>query len=99
MHFELHEQTLFMQAVIEDIVVKELTGLCGSCAHYEKCIYRKNSAKVIIQCEVFESLRGDHDQYQVTGMPEKGLCLNCSKNRCCHLPKAATGVWHCEEYE
>jgi hypothetical protein len=87
-----------MIADIEEIVYKELNGLCGSCIHFQGCVYRKNSTKVVIQCEVFESREtpaGKSDITQVLG----GLCLNCSKKLFCHLPKESSGVWHCEEYE
>ena len=87
-----------MQADIEEIVIKELNGLCGSCIHFEDCVYRKNSQKVVIQCEVFES-HGGVPGKTLGDTFVKGLCLNCSKNRYCNLPKEASGVWHCEEYE
>jgi len=88
-----------MLADIEEIVIKELSGLCGSCIHFEGCMYRKNSEKVVIQCEVFESFHEASGKNSVNNPPLKGLCLNCSKNHFCHLPKEVTGVWHCEEYE
>ena len=86
-----------MFADIEEIVVRELGGLCHSCAHHDTCVYRLSTDKVVIQCEVFESSAAEivlDDCF-----PEKGLCLNCNKRQSCHLPKQASGVWHCEEYE
>lgn len=84
---------------IEEMVVKELSGLCASCAHYEGCVYRKNATRIVIQCEVFESagVATARDPGAAIGL--KGLCLNCSRNSFCHLPKEASGVWQCEEYE
>lgn len=81
---------------IEAVVTKELSGLCGSCVHAEDCVYRKSSTKVVIQCEVFESV-GEAGSVGNTSV--KGLCTNCSKTHFCHLPREASGVWHCEEYE
>jgi hypothetical protein len=88
-----------MVADIEEIVYKELNGLCGSCIHFEDCVYRKNSKKAVIQCEVFESLGKATEKNSVIGTSLGGLCLNCTKSRICRLPKEASGVWHCEEYE
>lgn len=88
-----------MLADIEEMMVKEMNGLCGSCVHFDECVYRKNSTKVIIQCEVFESVRTNGIKTRHEDAPLRGLCLNCSRNQVCHLPKEPTGVWHCEEYE
>ena len=87
-----------MLTEIEDIVVREMSGLCGSCVHYEGCVYRLSTRKVIIQCEVFENC-GDGETTREETAVLKGLCVNCSKSFVCHLPKEASGVWHCEEYE
>ena len=87
-----------MLAEIEEIVYKELNGLCGSCIHFRYCVYRKNSKKVVIQCEVFENCGNEIDESAVV-TSLRGLCLNCNKNHFCRLPKEAAGVWHCEEYE
>ena len=88
-----------MLAEIEEIVYKELNGLCGSCIHFKDCVYRKNSKKVVIQCEVFESRERDINNGSAITISVRGLCSNCTKNRFCRLPKEAAGVWHCEEYE
>ena len=83
---------------VEELVIKELSGLCKSCVHAEDCVYRKNSLKVVIQCEEFESVgTAANDRNGNSAVP--GLCLNCSKNQFCTLPKEISGVWHCEEYE
>jgi hypothetical protein len=83
-----------MFADIEELVARELGGLCPSCIHNEGCAFRIRSEKVVIQCGQFES-----ETTTVSSTPEKGLCLNCSKAAYCHLPKEPSGVWHCEEYE
>ena len=87
-----------MLACVEELVIKELNGLCGSCVHAEDCVYRRNSPKVVIQCEEFESVGADGEGTGGTSTVS-GLCLNCSKNQFCTLPKEISGVWHCEEYE
>ena len=87
-----------MLADIEEIVVRELNGLCGSCVHFDSCVYRMNAQKVVIQCEVFESSGGASAKSD-EGIAPKGLCFNCSIRHFCHLPKETSGVWHCEEYE
>ena len=83
---------------IEEILVRELSGLCRSCILYDGCVYRVHAKKVVIQCEVFES-NGVATQINNGLARTKGLCLNCSKLHVCNLPKEASGVWHCEEYE
>ena len=83
---------------IEDIIIKEINGLCGSCVHFEGCAYRLSTGKMIIQCEVFEC-GNDQPIKRPEDASLKGLCVNCSKSPVCHLPKDASGVWHCEEYE
>lgn len=91
-------QNQVMLPDIEEIVARELSGLCSSCVHHDGCVYRANAGKVVIQCEVFESYAGNFIRSDERSTP-KGLCLNCSKCHFCHLPKETSGVWHCEEYE
>jgi len=81
---------------IEDIVVREMSGLCGSCLHRDGCVYRMSTTKQVIQCEVYESTGAISADDNI---PKKGLCLNCVKSQNCQLPKPASGVWHCEAYE
>ena len=83
---------------IEEIVVRGMTGLCGSCIHHDGCAYRMNTGKVVIQCEVFDSSGGSAAKREQNVLL-RGLCLNCNKSHNCHLPREASGVWHCEEYE
>lgn len=85
-----------MLADIEEIVSRGLGELCPSCVHRDGCVFRKDSDKVVIQCEQFE-VRASAGY--VHTLPEKGLCLNCDKAPLCHLPKETSGVWRCEEYE
>lgn len=84
---------------IEEIVVREMNGLCRLCLHYDGCAYRISTSKVVIQCEVFEHSGSAPAATSDENNSVKGLCLNCSKSHNCHLPKEASGVWHCEEYE
>ena len=88
-----------MVSAIEEIVTSELNGLCQSCIHFEGCLYRRSSERVVIQCELFESGRADPGLGDLEEVPLKGLCLSCRKAPSCHLPKDVSGVWHCEEFE
>jgi hypothetical protein len=51
----------------------------------------------------FSGLCDKHDLYAIQNagpsVGVKGICTNCERVRDCKLPKAPTGVWHCEEYE
>jgi hypothetical protein len=81
---------------IEVLVLKELQGLCMNCEHFNTCTYRRNSAKLIIQCELYEVGR----EWQAARPNQlKGLCMNCNNADICRLPQKQHGVWHCEEYE
>ncbi len=81
---------------IEELVTKELGGLCNTCVHRTGCLFRQRSERVVIQCEQFEAWPLD---VAARNLPARGLCLNCAKAAVCHLPKEPSGVWHCEEYE
>jgi hypothetical protein len=85
--------------IIEILLSKELQGLCTNCAQFEKCPYRKNTRKIIIQCELYELV----DEEKASGHQEtnrlKGLCVNCCYANTCCLPEKQFGVWHCEEYK
>lgn len=100
MHFGVEaESDIEMLTAIEEVVIKTPTGLCESCVHAEHCVYRRNATKAVIECEVFESADDAVRQLSAGGDALRGLCLNCSKNYVCSLPKKVSGVWHCEEYE
>ncbi len=98
MHFGIrysnHAILEMTDAVIEDILMHELRAVCVTCAHRRVCVYRKISAKTIIQCELLEA-----DQEELSGTNAKqGLCMSCDNADHCALPGRAQGAWHCNEF-
>lgn len=80
---------------IEEIIVRELRGLCASCARAEGCLYHNTSLKVIIQCDMFDdALTGDASAH-----PLQGLCRTCDHSSYCKLPGRKHGVWRCNEFQ
>ena len=64
-------------APIEDLLQNELKGLCANCALASKCFHRKETNKIIIQCERYQWC-------EVPGLNEeapaqRSFCTNCSK--------------------
>jgi hypothetical protein len=43
-----------LKELIEDLVVREVKGLCATCVHTNDCLFHKTATKKIIQCELFE---------------------------------------------
>jgi hypothetical protein len=86
------------QNSIEEIITGELIGLCSTCAHEATCVYRKQSEKKIIQCEMFEIQIGN-DRRTKSNMDIRDLCSSCIKSSGCIYPKAPSGVWRCVAYE
>jgi hypothetical protein len=82
--------------LIKVLLAEELRGLCINCTKFETCSYRKNSTKIVIQCELYELT----EQGQTADLhePLKGLCVNCCNADACRLPDKLFGVWHCEAY-
>lgn len=87
-------------------------GLCLTCNNVDTCVYRKRRGADAISCELFDNYvtrngGGGKEATLAVLTPakesepasRKGLCLNCSHQKACQLPKPETGVWHCEEYE
>ena len=98
MHFGflIVEEINMQKAIMEEIVVSELRGLCSSCIHLATCCYyKKNSHKVVIQCELFEV---DDEVGSPQNNPE-GLCKNCDLSAACKLPGRRIGTWHCNEFQ
>jgi len=89
---------------INNLLQEELPGLCATCTNRVGCIYRIQSKKIILQCELFEitkvanANRNSWEYKELKVNSHKGLCSNCWNTSHCHLPKAKGGVWHCEEY-
>jgi hypothetical protein len=83
---------------IEVLLAKELRGLCLNCANFDKCSYRKNSIKIIIQCNLYELVEDEQTSGKQETNTLKGLCITCCHGDTCNLPDKQFGVWHCEEY-
>ena len=84
-------------ALIEDLLQHELKGLCTNCELANKCFYRKETNKIIVQCELYQ-LR------EVPGVPpevsaQRSLCTSCSQAGTCRLPERHMRIWRCEPYE
>jgi hypothetical protein len=86
------------QESIEVLLTKELRGLCLNCANFDNCSYRKNSAKIIIQCNLYELIGEEQASGQQETNALKGLCMSCCHADTCNLPDKQSGIWHCEEY-
>jgi hypothetical protein len=80
--------------LIEDLVVREVKGLCVTCVHADGCIYHKTATKKIIQCELFELSLGQ----SIDSISRKGLCTTCDNASYCKLPGRKEGVWRCNEF-
>ncbi len=78
--------------LIEEMIIREMKGLCASCLHAPSCVYFRMSKREIIQCEMFEE---DKDQL---AFPAAGLCKTCDHAQSCKLPGRKQGVWHCDEF-
>jgi len=97
---------LTIESQIGELLKEGLPGLCETCIHRQGCVYRLRSDKMVLQCELFEGEKtkhqatapqmGEHKELNVS--PHKGLCGNCFNAPHCRLPKAKSGIWHCEEY-
>jgi hypothetical protein len=88
-------------------------GLCVNCVHREGCAFRRNVTGPIVCCEEHSSddpgqaasvdappAKGITSQsLLVVHFAPKGLCINCSHEKDCVLPRREGGVWYCEEYE
>lgn len=83
-----------LKELIEDLVVKEVKGLCATCAHAEDCLYRKTATKKIIQCELFEL----NLEQNIGAVEVMGLCKTCDNAKHCKLAGRTEGVWRCNEF-
>jgi hypothetical protein len=82
--------------IIEELLERELKSLCINCADFGCCALRKQTSKVIIQCELY---RCQETAKHSSPLIQKGLCVDCAHAIPCSLPAKNTGVWHCEQYE
>jgi len=84
-------------ALIEDLLLNELKGLCTNCGLASKCFYRKETNKIIIQCELHQLCEAPGAPREASG--QRSLCTSCSKADTCQLPGRHMGIWRCEAYE
>jgi len=75
------------QEHIEQLLERELDGLCASRESADHGLYPRTAGTIIRRPTL------DDVKYTSTG-----LCMNCAKANSCHLPGRKVGVWHCEEY-
>lgn len=88
---------------INDLLTQELRGLCSTCDHRATCMYRQQSNKLIIQCELFSGpdvIATPPEQHAALIIKHKvrGLCDTCMHQRTCSFFKRNGYVWHCEEF-
>lgn len=87
--------------------VSEELGLCLTCSHRATCTTLQSYKGKIFHCEEFDvvetqmhapktEVETEANAYPYSSL--QGLCMNCDMARTCTLPKAAAGVWHCNEY-
>jgi hypothetical protein len=91
-----------LKLTIKRLLTNEAKEKCNTCVYYVNCAYRLASDKFILQCDDYEDvaeIRMVDPDVENLSANVKGLCSNCAKAAECRLPKAITGVWHCEEYE
>ncbi len=88
-------------------------GLCSTCINSSSCVYRDARDRDAQYCEMFDAGNGSRptpsttlittvkpgDREKAGQTKLKGLCVNCENRDTCTLPKAESGVWHCEEYQ
>jgi hypothetical protein len=82
---------------IEDLLQNDLKGLCTTCGFASKCFYRKETNKIIIQCELYQL--GEAPGVPGEASAQRSLCKSCSKSDTCQLPGRHMGIWRCEMYE
>lgn len=87
-----------------------IAGLCVTCNNAETCVFRTTRGGDALCCETFDNFVSTNGHRKVASFTEvaapvadvaglKGLCLNCAHTTNCKLPRPASGVWHCGEYE
>ena len=86
-------------------------GLCLTCNNLASCFHRKRRGFDAVYCEMFDNYvpsrdngGGQEESGSLSGAVVIGsgilndLCVNCTNQATCRLPKPTGGVWHCEEY-
>jgi hypothetical protein len=95
------------------VQANKATGICSTCNNLPTCAYFARRGPVFF-CELYDdhapSNAGPDTPSRPHPAPErtlepdeeapglKGLCVNCDLRHTCTYPKAAGGIWHCEEY-
>jgi hypothetical protein len=90
----------------------EYRGLCPYCSSSATCTFPRDPAKPLLQCDEFQSetrpsgavtsLAKDVSFVRRETPPDsapQGLCRTCAMQAECTFPKAAGGVWRCEEFQ
>ena len=83
--------------LIEHLLENELKGLCTNCGLASKCFYRKETNKIIIQCELYQLCEAPNVAPEAPA--QRSLCTSCSKANTCRLTGRHMGIWRCEAYE
>ncbi len=86
-----------LKSTIKNVLEGEIIEKCNTCVFYIDCSHRISSDKFILHCQDFQE--ADQDKTDLASESVRGLCSNCAKAAYCRLPRAVSGVWHCEEYE
>lgn len=86
-----------LKSTIKNVLEGEIIEKCNTCVFYIDCSHRISSDKFILHCQEFQA--DYHDDMNTNAESVRGLCSNCAKAAYCRLPRAVSGVWHCEEYE
>jgi len=92
----------------------ENNDLCLTCNYGPTCVRRKHHGKPVWYCEEFDDFQpapaiavirksaAKREEKSADGNKARGasmgLCIDCENNRDCAIPKADSGIWHCEEY-
>jgi len=104
----VEEDNARAQELMEQLIQE---SLCSNCKHQGGCAFLQKACTPILECELYECGLSEKPRLMVVkkpcataeALPESddalmGLCVNCENVRDCNLPKAASGVWMCEEY-
>jgi hypothetical protein len=85
-------------------------SLCANCRQLGDCAFLSKTCRPVQSCELYECGLSDGPRLVVVKKtcapvaeaeseePPLGLCVTCDNLKYCRLPKAASGVWMCEEY-
>lgn len=66
------------------------------CENFDDSVPFEYGATAVVATEALT--RGGSSPRSVRAVDPVGLCSNCDNLPACCLPKAESGVWHCEQY-